>query len=188
MRDPVVPSHRASRILSASDPQGRDAWAAPTRRHFLSLVTAAAAAVLMPLAPRRARAQRVLDLLLRNGHPEPRPGIDASRVLTAEQLADTPDVISLFDSIREIPHIVDGIRCYCGCAEIDGYRSLLTCFEAPGMSQYCEECQGQGQLAYARWKEGQTLEQIRRATDARYGSGSGAGRSMRPMSHEHDHL
>lgn len=107
-------------------------------------------------------------------HPDPRPGIDASRVLTAEQLAHAPHRVALYDGIREIPHIADGIRCYCGCAELPGYRSLLSCYEGVGMATYCEICSGQGRLAHRRWKEGQSLDQIRRAIDARFGSGGEA--------------
>ena len=39
-------------------------------------------------------------------HPEPRPGIDASRVLTHDELADAPHAIPTFDKIREIPEIM----------------------------------------------------------------------------------
>lgn len=42
------------------------------------------------------------------------------------------------------------------------------------MAKHCYGCQGQARLAHRRWQEGQTLEQIRRAIDARYGSRSGA--------------
>ena len=49
------------------------------------------------------------------------------------------------------------------------YRSLLTCFYPTGMAMGCPICQGQARLAYRRVQEGQTLDQIRRATDARYG-------------------
>lgn len=109
-------------------------------------------------------------------HPDPRPGIDGSNVLTADQLSAAPHLIEVFDQIREIPHIADGILCYCGCAGLDGYRSLLSCYEKPGMAQFCEICEGQGRLAHRRWKEGQTLDHIRRATDARYGHAAGAHR------------
>jgi hypothetical protein len=115
---------------------------------------------------------------VQENHPVPRPGINGSRVLSADDLADAPHLVGLFDGIREIPHIADGIRCYCGCAQIEGYRSLLTCYEDVGMAKWCEICQGQGRLAHGRWKEGQTLDQIRRATDARYGHG-GVARASR---------
>jgi hypothetical protein len=140
------------------------------RRRFVTLMAALATTVLpLPLAGAVRRLQMK--------HPDPRPGIDGARVLTAKDLADAPDVIPIFDGVREIPHIADGIRCYCGCAQIEGYRSLLSCYEGAGMARWCEVCQGQGRLAYGRWKEGQSLEQIRRATDARYGHGGVVSRA-----------
>lgn len=151
-------------------PSTREASPPPSRRRFVGLVAAAAAALVTPLPGGPAHARRLNGASLAADHPEPRPGIDGSRVLTAEQLVNAPHLVELFDQVREIPHIVDGILCYCGCAHIEGYRSLLTCFEDPGMAQHCDICQAQGRLAHARWKEGQTLDQIRRATDARYGS------------------
>lgn len=105
-------------------------------------------------------------------HPEPRPDVDGSRVLTAEQLTDSPHVIDLFDGIREIPHVADGIRCHCGCADLEGYRSLLSCYEGAGMARWCEICQGAARIAVGRTREGQTLDQIRRAIDARFGPAS----------------
>ncbi|NNE68903.1 MAG: hypothetical protein HKN29_00915 [Rhodothermales bacterium] len=103
-------------------------------------------------------------------HPDPRPGIDASGVMTAEQLKGLPDsVIQIFDQIREIPEIADGIGCNCGCAAMPTYRSLLTCYHETGMARGCEICQGEARLVYRRAKEGQSLEQIRRAIDARFG-------------------
>ena len=107
-------------------------------------------------------------------HPDPRPGVDASRVLMADQLQTVPDQIPLYDKIRQIPHIADGIRCYCGCAELPDYRSLLTCFEEGGMAMYCEICQGQGSMTYRLHERGMSLDQIRARTDALYGSGRGS--------------
>ena len=101
-------------------------------------------------------------------HPEPRPGIDGSRVLTAEQLADHPDLIPLFDGIRAIPHIADGIRCTCGCADLPGYRSFLLCFEGDGMAQWCERCQTTGAMIIRLHGSGRSLDQIRAAVDARF--------------------
>ena len=85
-----------------------------------------------------------------------------------ERTSAEPDVADL-DAPREVPHVADGIRCYCGCADIPGYYSLLTCYEEGGMAQICEICQGQGRLVYRRHQEGQSLDQIRRAIDARFG-------------------
>jgi transposase len=151
----------------------------PSRRDFLGVLAARTAGIVAGVSGIEAVAT-----LLRPGHalapppprpeehPEPRPGVDASLVLTADDLAGAPHVIPVFDAVREIPHIADGLRCYCGCAELTGYRSLLSCYEGVGMARFCEICQGQALLAHNRWKEGQTLQQIRRATDARFGAGA----------------
>lgn len=102
-------------------------------------------------------------------HPEPRPGVDASRVLTAEQLTGAEHVIPVYDGIREIPHIADGIRCACECADLPGFRSLLTCFEENGMAIACEMCQTEGRFVHRLYKAGRSLDQIRAAVTARFG-------------------
>lgn len=106
---------------------------------------------------------------LQTEHPEPRPGIDASGVLTHDELADAPHVIPVFDKIRQIPEIADGIFCHCGCAALPGYRSLLICYEEPAMAKWCEVCQGEGNLTYRLHKAGKSLDQIRAAIDAKFG-------------------
>ena len=142
----------------------------PSRRRFIAMSTSAALALITGLTSRGTQAAGVV---LTPAHPEPRPGIDGSRVLTPAQLEAFPELVELFDAIRAIPHIVDGIRCYCGCADLTGFYSLLSCYEAPqGMARFCDICEGQGRLAVNRTNEGQSLEQIRRAVDARYGAGA----------------
>lgn len=136
---------------------------ASSRRHFLASVAALAVPVL--LGPRRAFAGSRQDGL----HPDPRPGIDGSRVLTAKQLEDAPDVIPYFDKVRRIPQIADGIRCQCDCHDIPGFRSLLSCFEGDGMARHCVICQGQGQLAYDLHRQGKSLKAIRTAIDEEFG-------------------
>lgn len=129
------------------------------RRSFLRAVPAFA---VLTLRPDRLTGRIV--------HPDPRPGIDASEVMRPESLSAFPRSTSeVYDMVREMPHIADGIGCSCGCSILPGYRSLLTCFYPTGMAMGCMICQGQARLAFRRFSEGQTLEQIRRATDARYG-------------------
>ena len=103
-------------------------------------------------------------------HPTPRRGITAARVLKADQLkgADA-DVVKVFDMVREIPQIVDGIYCHCGCAELDGSYSLLSCYEGEGMAQACQICQGEGRLVYELHRKGKKLEEIRGAIDRNFG-------------------
>lgn len=102
-------------------------------------------------------------------HPEPRPGITGANVATKEQLADAAALIPLFDDVRAMPEIVDGIRCHCGCGDTPGFRSLLSCYEgADAMARECHTCQGQARLAARLKKEGKSLDDIRAAIDAKF--------------------
>lgn len=141
-----------------------------TRRGLLALVPGAAIAMAIPHSARAA-----LAVALRRGdHPTPRPGIDASKVLTADQL-HTPDVAPIFDLVRQVPQVVDGIRCNCGCAALPGYYSLLSCYEAPGMAQHCEICQGQARLVHRLHSRGWSLDGIRAAVDAAFADARATG-------------
>jgi hypothetical protein len=128
----------------------------PERRRFLALLGAALPLLTPPSLRRRRRPP----------HPEPRPGIDGSHVLTARDLADTPEVVPIFDMIRQIPRVADGIRCQCECAELPEFYSLLSCYEQDGMARHCHICQGVARLVYRSHKQGRTLNQIRAAVDA----------------------
>ena len=76
----------------------------------------------------------------------------------------------LFDDVRAIPQIVDGIRCHCGCADLDGHYSLLTCYEGEdAMAKICPICQGMGRVAVRMHKAGRSLDEIRVAVDAQFG-------------------
>ena len=133
------------------------------RRRFLMICAAGALASLV--LPRSGFA---LTRARSGPHPEPRPGIDASKVLTAEQLRDAPEALPAFDAVRKIPGIADGIRCHCGCADRPEHYSLLSCFEGEGMARMCLICQGEGTLAEQLHRQGRNLDQIRTAIDARF--------------------
>lgn len=151
-----------------------------TRRQFLRALPGGAAAVLTFRPVTAAAAEAVLgspvssgchaDAVAKVRHPDPRPGIDGRDVLTAEQLQGFgPDVLELYDMVREVAHVADGIGCACGCSALPTYRSLLTCFHSGGMAMGCAICQGEARLVHRRHGEGQSLDQIRRAIDARWG-------------------
>ena len=140
-----------------------------SRRYFVAsvpvLVVAAAAAMRRGVA---CAAQSGPALL--SDHPTPRPGITAAKVLTRRQLTgEHADAAPVFDMVRQIPQIVDGIRCRCGCAELEGNYSLLSCYEGQGMAGHCQVCQGEGRLAYRLHKQGKSLDEIRAAIDAKFG-------------------
>lgn len=112
---------------------------------------------------------RGLGGAVQSPHPTPRPGITAAKLPTHDQLAGS-GAQTVFDSVREIPEIVDGIRCHCGCADNPDFYSLLSCYEGEdAMAKACPICQGQGRLAARLHKDGKTLDEIRASIDARYG-------------------
>lgn len=135
-----------------------------SRRGFLRIF---AAALVIPL-PDLVQPLRLFAKSPKP-HPTPRPGITAANVLTAEQLAGAPHAIPVFDLVREIPEIMDGIRCQCGCADTPGFYSLLSCYESEGMARFCDICQGEAHLVHRLHRAGQSLDDIRGAIDARFG-------------------
>jgi hypothetical protein len=133
-----------------------------TRRQFVASLPALFLAT--------ASVRRVAFAAPRVGdHPTPRPGITAAKVLTKEQLGDHADAAPVFDMVREIPQIVDGIRCQCGCSALEGKYSLLSCYEGDGMAGHCQICQGEARLAHRLNKQGKSLDEIRAAIDAKFG-------------------
>ncbi len=134
-----------------------------TRRGFLVLLPG----LFLVAATRRGWASGEAYTNQRK-HPTPRRGIDASRVVAAKDLDDDADVRRAFELVRQIPQVADGIRCHCGCDAMEGYYSLLSCFEKDGMAQHCEVCQGHVVLAHRLHKAGKSLKQIRAAIDAEF--------------------
>ena len=146
------------------------------RRHFLSVCAAVCAGLMTPRGGASALSMRSLaSMRCHHGnsgphpHPTPRDGITADKVLTHDQIGAFADAFAAFDDVRQIPEIIDGIRCHCGCADDPSFYSLLSCYEGEGMARICPICQGQGRLAFRLHGAGKTLDEIRAAIDARYG-------------------
>ena len=135
-----------------------------SRRDFLRLLPALGALLAVARPAGAARVARPAA----HEHPEPRPGVNASKVTPREKLADA-DLARIFDQVREMPHIADGLACRCGCMEDPAVRSLLSCYEGDGMASHCMICQGQAETAYRHFKRGASLAEIRRAVDAEFG-------------------
>jgi hypothetical protein len=138
-----------------------------TRRELLHLAAITGFSALVPTllraAPHHDHAPH------RGPHPTPRPDYTADKVLAADQLGGDKELIALFDGIRKIPQVADGIRCSCGCAELPGFYSLLSCFEGKdAMAKWCTICAGTGALVIRLHGRGRTLDQIREAVDARF--------------------
>ncbi len=137
----------------------------PDRRSFLLLLPQMIAAVSVGFRWRRSLP---MPRPVQGRHPTPRPGIDASHVMPS---ADVPEhAREAFDRVREIPEIVDGIRCQCGCADLPGHYSLLSCYEAPeAMARHCLVCQGEGVRVARLHAEGRSLDDIRAAIELEFG-------------------
>lgn len=144
---------------------------AESRRRFISRSATALLALAGVARARPAAAEGLAAVVGRGSsgqHPTPRPGIDASKVLTRAELTEHPAAEPVFAMVRRIPQIVDGIRCQCGCADLPEFYSLLSCFEADGMAQHCVICQGEAKLAFRMHEQGKSLDQIRAAIDERF--------------------
>ena len=141
-----------------------------SRRQFVRRSASALLALVGLARARVAGAQGLATLgsLGAGQHPTPRAGIDASKVLKREQLTEHPSAEPVFAMVRRIPHVVDGIHCHCGCAELPEFYSLLSCFEADGMAQHCVICRGEASLAFRMHEQGKSLDQIRAAIDKQF--------------------
>lgn len=134
-----------------------------SRRQLLArCATVVASLVALPAAARAARRPR-------DDHPTPRPGITGAKVLGAKELADSPELVPLFEAVRAAAPVIDGIRCHCGCADAPGNYSLLSCYEGDAMAKVCPVCKGEGRLATRMHREGKSLDDIRVAIDAQFG-------------------
>lgn len=101
-------------------------------------------------------------------HPEPRADMDHTHVVPAERYADFPRVAQTYAKVAEIPHVIDGIYCYCACSEHSGHHSLLDCFH-DDHGAYCDICLSQADIAHRMHTgEGASLDEIRAAIDRLY--------------------
>jgi Protein of unknown function with PCYCGC motif len=122
--------------------------------------TAVAALGFVLVGPRRAAAAL---------HPDPRPGITAGQVLPPSIVPNTPGALEAYEAARRTPQVLDGLYCHCNCSKSFGHRSLLTCFESEHGSR-CDICMGEAMLASQLAARGTSLDQIRKAIDAQFGS------------------
>jgi len=102
-------------------------------------------------------------------HPEPRPGISGADVLAPETFAGYERIVRAYEAARAYPAVLDGLYCYCDCRHHFGHRSLLTCFQSEHGAS-CDICLDEAGMAAELHRQGRTLEEIRRAVDARFGT------------------
>lgn len=102
-------------------------------------------------------------------HPDPRPGVTGERVLAAAAFAGYDRVVRSYEAARQYPQVLDGLYCYCDCRHHFDHRSLLTCFESEHGAS-CDVCLDESWMAVQMHRQGKSLEEIRRAVDAQFGS------------------
>ncbi|HXY18884.1 MAG TPA: CYCXC family (seleno)protein [Gemmatimonadales bacterium] len=100
-------------------------------------------------------------------HPVPRPGVTGARVLPASAFGEDERLVRAYEAARTMPELFDGLYCYCHCKEDMGHVSLLTCYESEHAAS-CDICLGEAAIAAQMHAAGASLDDIRRAIDARY--------------------
>lgn len=100
-------------------------------------------------------------------HPDPREHIAHDHVAPAAQYAAYPRVARTYAMVAEIPHVIDGIYCYCACSEHSGHYSLLDCYKDAHAAR-CDICLSEASMAHRMNQEGMPLEDIREAIDRLY--------------------
>jgi hypothetical protein len=101
------------------------------------------------------------------GHPTPRPGITGDKVLPASTFGEDERLVRAYTAARTMPAVFDGLYCYCHCKEEMRHVSLLTCYESEHAAS-CDICLTEATMAAQMHGQGSTLEEIRRAIDARF--------------------
>jgi len=104
-----------------------------------------------------------------SGHPTPRPGITADKILPDFAIPKNPGALEAYAAARSAPGTLDGVYCHCDCSKHAGHRSLLTCFES-NHGAYCDICMGEARLASDMAGRGQSLLDIRAAIDRQFGT------------------
>ena len=100
-------------------------------------------------------------------HPEPRADAHHEHVVAGAQYAAYPRVAEVYELVAEIPHVIDGIYCYCACSEHSGHYSLLDCYKDSHAAR-CDVCLSEADMAYEMHQDGKSLAEIRTAIDRLY--------------------
>jgi hypothetical protein len=90
-------------------------------------------------------------------------------VLPGAAVPRTPGALEAYAAARAAPATLDGVYCHCDCSKHSGHRSLLTCFESEH-GGFCDICMGEAVLAAQLAARGTSLQGIRTAIDARFGT------------------
>ena len=105
-----------------------------------------------------------------NGHhPAPRTHVGSHMVDDPGKYARHPRLAAAYQAAAENPQLLDGLYCYCDCAEHAGHYSLLSCYETDHAAM-CDICLNAAEMAFKLHRDGVGLDGIRDVIDATYGS------------------
>lgn len=102
-------------------------------------------------------------------HPTPRDMDHSSHVVPAANYAEYPRVAETYRMVAAVPHLVDGVYCYCRCSEHSGHYSLLDCFSSDHAAR-CDVCLSEATMTYRMSQDGHDLKAIRAEIDGRFGT------------------
>jgi len=100
-------------------------------------------------------------------HPTPRVDVQSMQMMPAARYAASPGVGEVYEMAAEMPHMMDGMYCYCFCNSNFGHYSLLDCF-MDDHGAGCDICMREAILTYEMANRGDSLEEIRAEIDRRY--------------------
>lgn len=104
----------------------------------------------------------------RGHHPAPRRGASAEKVVDSEEYERFPRIASVYEAAAQNPELLDGLYCYCNCAEHARHYSLLECFSSDHAAM-CDVCLSEAETAFQMSRSGADLEVIRTGIDRLYG-------------------
>lgn len=101
-------------------------------------------------------------------HPKPREQAEQMMTESPDRYGAYPEAKEAYRMAAHIKSTLDGLFCYCYCKGA-GHYSLLDCFK-DDHGAGCDVCIGEAKLAYQMVQQGKSLEEIRAAVDAQFGS------------------
>ena len=113
-----------------------------------------------------------------SGKPSVAAKPDATPAATASKAATLPTplpadrfqgrVREAYKAAAEIPDVLAGVRCYCGCDKSQGHRNLLDCF-VDDHGATCNHCMNEALDAHALFMTGTPPDEISQFIDKKYG-------------------
>jgi len=102
-------------------------------------------------------------------HPAPRAAREQPAVMPASRYTQYPRVAETYKMAWAARATLDGVYCYCNCAQHSGHYSLLECFASDHAAR-CDICMSEAAVAYRMSQTGTSLDAIRAEVDQMYGS------------------